>query len=120
MDVLDYSKYLAALAFVLGLIALLGFIARRYHLFRGPSGPVSRGGRLGLIDTLSIDQKRKLILVRRDDHEHLLLLAPTGDRVIETEICEEPYDDPRGGIHKDLPDGDIDRTRIVSLTRYHR
>ena len=125
MDLLAYTKFLVALLFVIALIALFGTIARRFRMFPSGTGPVSRRGRLGLIDQLSLDQKRKLVLIRRDDQEHLLLLGATGDRVIETDIAEEPIGDPDGGLAHHIPEEEDDdglqpSPRIVSLTRYQK
>ncbi len=35
---------------------------------------------------IGLDAKRRLVLIRRDNKEHLLLLGPDGDTVIETDI----------------------------------
>ena len=43
MDLLDYGRFLAALLFVLGLIALVAWLARRFRLGRALR-PGRRGG----------------------------------------------------------------------------
>ena len=78
MDPLDYLRFLGALAFVLGLIALLAWAARRWRLGTMPQGT----RRLAVIEVLPIDQRRKLVLVRHDAREHLLLLGQDGNHVI--------------------------------------
>ena len=80
MDTVDYLRFLAALAFVLGLIALLAWAARRFHL--GHAGPGATR-RLAVIETLPIDPRRKLVLARCDEGEYLLLLGQDGNRLIE-------------------------------------
>ncbi len=52
------------------------------------SGSIARGRqrRLALIDTMAIDSKRHLVLVRRDDVEHLIITGSNSDVVIETGI----------------------------------
>jgi hypothetical protein len=42
--------------------------------------------RLGVMETASVDSKRKLVLVRRDDVEHLIMTGGPVDVVIETGI----------------------------------
>lgn len=79
MDTIDYLRFLAALAFVLGLIGLLVWLARRYRLGGTPAGAARR---LRLIEALPIDPRRKLVLVRLDDREFLLLLGQDGNRVL--------------------------------------
>ena len=46
--------------------------------------------RLALIEVRPIDAKRKLVLLRRDDREHLVLLGATGDLLIESGIEAPP------------------------------
>ena len=52
------------------------------------SGSMARGRqrRLSLIDTMAIDSKRHLVLIRRDDVEHLIITGSNSDVVIETGI----------------------------------
>jgi len=45
-----------------------------------------RKRRLAMVDSIAIDAKRNLILVRRDDVEHLILVSGTGDVLIEGSI----------------------------------
>ncbi|MBB6310098.1 flagellar biosynthetic protein FliO [Xanthobacter tagetidis] len=54
---------------------------RRAIMTRGRSGP-----RLTLVDSLNVDARRKLMLVRRDDVEHLILIGGTSDIVVEADI----------------------------------
>ena len=42
--------------------------------------------RLGIIEQSSVDGRRKLVLIRRDDVEHLLMTGGPVDVVIETNI----------------------------------
>lgn len=95
MNPMDYAQFLFALIFVLGLIGLAAYLLRRF----GPGGAVQararRGGarRLSLIDTLPLDPRRRLVLIRRDGREHLLLLGAQSDTVVETDIEPPPNAD---------------------------
>ncbi|RMD87103.1 MAG: hypothetical protein D6807_08505 [Alphaproteobacteria bacterium] len=42
--------------------------------------------RLEIRETLGIDSRHRLILLARDGVEHLILIGPAGDRVIESGI----------------------------------
>lgn len=79
LDPIDYLRFLAALAFVLGLIALAAWAARRWRL---GSTPPRAARRLAVVEVLPIDPRRKLVLVRCDRQEHLLLLGQDGNRLI--------------------------------------
>jgi len=63
------------LAITLGLIGLAAYAARRW----GPAGmfqvkPISER-RLAIVESLPLDPSRRLVLVRFDDEERLLLLG---------------------------------------------
>ncbi len=86
MDIANYLQFGAALALVLGLIGLAAWAARRFGL-AGPL-PMTRGRnrRLSVVEVTALDPKRRIALVRRDGVEHLLLLGPSGDVVVERGI----------------------------------
>lgn len=92
MEPVDYLRFVAALLFVLALIGLIGWAVRRGGLAGGLVRGLSLGRagadarRLDVIEARAIDARRRLVLVRRDGVEHLLLLAPSGDTVVETGI----------------------------------
>ncbi|MCC7045689.1 MAG: flagellar biosynthetic protein FliO [Alphaproteobacteria bacterium] len=87
MDLVAYLKFVAALAFVLGLIAALAWVIRRF----GPRGMAAqygkRGRRVAVVEVAPIDARRRLVLVRRDGVEHLLLLGATHDLVVESGVA---------------------------------
>jgi len=84
---LDYSRFVLALMFVVGLIGLFAFVLRRIG-FGGIRTSSSSGQqqRLKIQEVASIDARRKLVLVRRDDTEHLVLLGLSQDLLIESGI----------------------------------
>lgn len=90
MDFADYLRFLGALVFVLALIALVAWAVRRYGLGGGLAG-VARGRtkRLAVVESLPLDPRRRLVLVRRDGVEHLLVLGASGETVVERGIAAE-------------------------------
>lgn len=80
---------IAAVVVLLGLLCL----ALVLWIIRGrPSSPFIRGGRnraprLAVLDAAAIDTRRRLVLIRRDDVEHLLMIGGPTDIVIETRIA---------------------------------
>ncbi|MBF0246780.1 MAG: FliO/MopB family protein [Alphaproteobacteria bacterium] len=91
MDMENYIQFILALAFVLGLIGLLATLARRWGL--GVSTHAMRRGgerRLALVEILPLDAKRRAVLIRRDDLEHLVVLGPDSATVVETAIPVPP------------------------------
>jgi len=71
---------------VLGLIAVVYWLVRRYS--SGGLGRIGRGRvpRLAVIDAMAVDGRRRLVLVRRDNVEHLILIGGPTDVVVEQAI----------------------------------
>ena len=90
MDTGELLTAVAALGFVLGLIVVLAWAVRRLNLVPGV-GALKRGARrLAVVETTPIDVRHKLVLVRRDGAEHLLLLGAQNDLVVEAGIAPPP------------------------------
>jgi flagellar protein FliO/FliZ len=85
-----YFKALISLIFVLGLILALLYFYRRYG-FMSFSPQTSRKKRLSIQETLFLDSKRRLIIVKNDEREHLLLIGGTHDLLIENNIEEQDF-----------------------------
>ena len=88
-DVPDISwlRLLLAFSTVLGLMAALGF-ALKYIGTRGLTlpGQALRARRMKIVETLPLDARRRFVIVRCDDREHLLLLSAQGDIVVATNL----------------------------------
>jgi flagellar protein FliO/FliZ len=86
MDWQDYLKFFAALLFVLSLMGGLAFVLKK--LGYGQGGTLTAGKkRLKIIEVLPLDARRKAIILERDNTtQHLVLLGPSGETVIETNI----------------------------------
>lgn len=75
MDLVDPLRLLAAILVVAGLVALLLLAARRLERLRG--GP---GRRLAVVESCWLDGRNRLVLVRCDAGEHLLVVGQHGVR----------------------------------------
>ena len=74
-----------AFAFVVAAIFVVFAVLRKRARGRD-AGPRTPQRRLGLVEALSVDDTRRLVLVRRDGVEHLLLIGGPSDVVVETAI----------------------------------
>lgn len=72
--------------YVAGGIFLLLILTMILMKLFGKSVRGRKGSRLGISEYYEIDKSRRLVLVRRDDVEHLLLIGGAQDVVIENEI----------------------------------
>jgi len=78
-----YVWYFSALLLVVGLILALAWIARRLGFMGRLAAVGGRQRRLAIVEVLPLDAKRRLVLLRRDGAEHLVLLGLSGDIVVE-------------------------------------
>jgi flagellar protein FliO/FliZ len=93
MDGESYLRFILALLLVLGLLALAAFLLRR----SGLAPKLSRSRRLAVLESLPLGPRHRLMLVRRDEVEHLLLLGPQGDVVVESRIASPTSGTPSTG-----------------------
>lgn len=81
-----YLRFMLALILVLGLIGGLTWAARRFG-FGGQLTPnAGKSPRLSVVEVRTLDSRRKLVLLRRDGCEHLVLLGPNQDLLLESGI----------------------------------
>lgn len=105
MEFETYFRFVAALALVLALIAVLAWGLKRYSVQGRIARRAGPGTRLSVIEFKSLDARRKLVLVRRDDVEHLILLGPNQELLVEAGIT----------AHKTTDITDSDIPDVVSL-----
>ena len=87
MEGLDYLRFFLALIFVLGLIGILAVVARRTGLgFPITAIKSLQSRRLSVVEVTALDGRRRMVLIRRDNIEHLLLISPSSEMLIETNI----------------------------------
>lgn len=83
MDFLDLLRAMFALAFTLGIIGMAAWAARRYAPQLLARLSAERGERrMQVVETLVLDPARRLVLVRVDNEERLLILGE-GRELIE-------------------------------------
>lgn len=86
IDIGNYMRFVLALVFVLALIALMTVVARKLGFGHNTTMMSGKERRLGVVEIMPLDARRKLVLVRRDDKEHLLMLGPSSETVVERGI----------------------------------
>src|SRR6516165_6147528 len=86
-------KFGVSFIVVLAVLGVGGYLMRRVSAGKlAVLGPRGRQQRLAVVDTASVDGRRSLVLIRRDNVEHLLLIGGPTDVVIEPSI------DPTGAV----------------------
>jgi flagellar protein FliO/FliZ len=99
----DVLYYLAVVLF-LAVALIAGAFALRTHL--GGAGPIAAFGglfgpkperRVYVVEQSNLDGRRRLVLIRRDDVEHLIMTGGPVDVLIETGIGAPPQEHPNLG-----------------------
>lgn len=96
-DTFSWARVLIACGVVGGMLAALGG-GLAYLSKRGMALPITCSGfrkvcarrRLAVVETLPLDIKRRLVIVRCDDREHLLLLGVNQDMLVSSNIDSRP------------------------------
>ena len=117
MDLIDFSRYFAALLVVLGLLGGFALLARRGLIpgsiqglsgFSGLSGGPRPERRLSVKETVILDPRRRVVIVKADDQEHVLLLGPERETLLSTRparpepVFEPIAPDTEGGDARDV------------------
>jgi hypothetical protein len=89
-DLPTAQKWVIAFGVILVLLVLLGLFARQIKdgrlRIKGQGGGRTRQPRLGVVDIHDLDRQRQLVLIRRDNVEHLIMIGGASDVVVETNI----------------------------------
>lgn len=92
MELLALLRMLGALGVVLGLLVGALWVVRRYDLrlpqkWLAGMGDKDTPRRLELVERLSLDPRRQIVLIRRDYKEISLLIAPEGVIMLDSAPC---------------------------------
>jgi flagellar protein FliO/FliZ len=82
------ARFIVAFVLVLALIGLTAWLIRQFGSARASSsgGARNRQPRLAVLDSAIVDARRRLVLIRRDNVEHLILIGGPTDVVVEENI----------------------------------
>jgi flagellar protein FliO/FliZ len=100
MDFETYLRFALVLVFVLGLVLVLGWVLKRAGI--GGGAVIGKNRRLGIVETAFLGPKHRLILVRRDAVEHLVLISPMSSTLVESGIVS-PGASGSGGSNSSTP-----------------
>ncbi len=85
MGLTGIVKLLGALIFVVALMGGFALLLKKFGL--GNAALASRAGkRMKLVEVMTIDARRKAVILECDDEQHLVILGPTGDTVVKNNI----------------------------------
>jgi flagellar protein FliO/FliZ len=88
----NYVTAVLVLILVIGLILGLARVLKHFGLADG-GRMLGRRRRLVTVESTSLDGRHRVVLLRRDDVEHLVLVGPNTSQVIERGIPASPQPD---------------------------
>ena len=89
MELITILKAVLSLAFVIGLLLVTLWLIKYFQIKLQKHSLIRnlhKNNRLEIIENKKVDSKNALLLIRRDETEHLILLNPTQGQIIETNI----------------------------------
>ncbi len=109
------AQFAFALVAVLIAIMLMAWIIRRLQSGSGmKSSNAKSRKRLGVLEASEVDARRRLVLVRRDEVEHLIMIGGPNDLLIESRILRSnPAGQRPGGQASGRPTPATDPDRYI-------
>ena len=113
---LDMVRYFAALIIVLGLLGGFAVVARRAGWTGALPGldrfaPARTDRRLSIRESLVLDPRRRVVIIKADDREHVVLLGLEGEQLLESrDMKADPVFEPAA------PDGENDASASASAS----
>ncbi len=91
MEAVSFLYAIASLLFVLSLIWLISYALKRFVYDKGFAVPGIKPKRLSVEEIKMLDAKRRLVIIKKDNTEHLILLGANSDLLIESrEVADVP------------------------------
>lgn len=98
----ELARIAIALVAVLGMIGGGAMLAKRLGL-AAPGGALAGKRRLSVVESMVLDARRRVAIIRCDDAEHLILLGSNGETVIDRHIGDRNIGSADAGDAQDGP-----------------
>lgn len=86
MDSNEILRFISALVLVVSLMGGLWFVLKKIGVNGGFGLQQGTKRRLKIVEILPLDIKHKAVILRCDDKDHLVILGPNGETVIEKSL----------------------------------
>lgn len=82
-------RLILGMVFIFGLLIFGVWLLRKTGVSNYVQKARNKNKRATIVEAMQVDPKRRLVMVRRDNVEHLLLLGPNNDLLIEGNIPDQ-------------------------------
>ena len=86
MESTEILRFISALVFVVALMGGLWLILKKLGINGGFTLQQGKKRRLHIVEMLPMTSTHKAVLLRCDDKDHLVILGPNGETVVEKSI----------------------------------
>jgi len=86
MEIREILRFISALIFVVSLMGGLWLVLKRMGINGGFTLQQGKKRRMAIIEILPLSAKHKAVLLRCDDKDHLVILGPNGETVVQNSI----------------------------------
>ena len=83
METNEVLRFISALVFVVSLMGGLWLILKKLGINGGFTLQQGKKRRLKIVEMLPLTSSHKAVLLRCDDKDHLVILGPNGETVVE-------------------------------------
>jgi flagellar protein FliO/FliZ len=90
MEYVDLGRTIASLVGVIALIFLVAWVARKIGIEKRFAG-MRKDARLQIVESMYIDGRHRMVIIRRDAREHVLLVSPTNSLLVESYDATPPH-----------------------------
>ncbi len=93
MGYAEFLRMVIALLFVLALILSGLYIAKRFGKGWGLQHIPLNKRRLKIVESISLGPKQRLLIIKRDDTEHLVIIGNDNSTIVEKDLQSTSLDD---------------------------
>lgn len=98
MEYVDLARFVFSLIGVLSLIMLCAWIAKRFNVDKRLAA-FKKDAQLSVLETCHIDPRHKLVLIKRNEKRHVLVLGQSHATLIESYDVPAAEVDTQGANH---------------------
>lgn len=100
METPEIIRFVGSFLIVLALMGGLALVLRKLGAMQGVPSKIGGNKRMKVIESLSLDYRRRLFLVQCDDRQHVIMLGPNGETMIDTAPASSALnEDTQGSSH---------------------
>ncbi len=85
-DLPDFLRLIIALGIVLALMGGLAFLLKKLGLAQNQLMKNTDEHRLSIVESIPLDARRRLAILKCDEKEHLVILSGDGETLIDSDI----------------------------------